>query len=150
MKRVLVYAILSACSATPIPYEVAPSNGIVFNDLGGVVWDRAQIIKAMNDDGRELEVRGEVCASACVMYLSLKSVCVQPGLTFQLHGLKDLTGRKIPDPDTLALVEAIYLQHLPDWIGDRWAREVRGLPAKFFSIPAADVVSSGSAKYCTQ
>lgn len=153
LKRGFIIAVtlsLLGCGVPSIPQEVAPVMGFVQDDLGGVVWDRAQIISNMNKEQHPLAIRGVACASACLMYLALNDVCVDRGVTFYMHGLVDLTkGRAPPDEATVNLVTQVYLKHLPQGMRERWSSEVKGRPLKYHKITAQEAVSRGWVKYCS-
>lgn len=67
---------------------VAQSSEVVVvgNDRGGSVADRAFIVDRLRAYGARVEIRGDICYSACTMYLGAGDVCVDPNTDFGFHG----------------------------------------------------------------
>lgn len=56
------------------------------DDYGGLVAERARIVDQIRAAHARVEIRGNICFSACTMYLGAGDVCVLPGTTFGFHG----------------------------------------------------------------
>lgn len=149
MKQVFLALVicLTGCSSAPA-FEKPPVSGKVYNDLGGVVWDRANIISAMNQTNSSLEIKGYACASACLMYLSLEDVCIDRGVMFYLHGLTNLTPLVPMDPALLSQINDLYANHLPPGLKDLWQSTVKGHENSYLKIDGGSMVDRGWAKYC--
>lgn len=86
---------------------------VVGNDRGGLVGARAQEIESLRALGHRVEIRGDICYSACTMYLGAGDVCVSPDTTFGFHG-PSRNGQALP-PDQF----------------DHWSRVM----ARFYNAP---------------
>ncbi len=91
LRRVAVSSLLLATTGFGILHAVpALAAGgkqilVVSNDRGGLVRQRDTEIRALQQSGQPVQLRGR-CLSACTMYLSLPNVCVAPQATFGFHG----------------------------------------------------------------
>lgn len=79
----LAFAILTVLAATSV---AAQGVTIIGNDRGGLVGERARIVDSFRAGGERIEIRGNLCYSACTMYLGAGDVCVSPDTTFGFHG----------------------------------------------------------------
>lgn len=59
---------------------------VIGNDQGGYVGARAGIVDRIRTLGARVEIRGNICYSACTMYLGAGNVCVSPATIFGFHG----------------------------------------------------------------
>ncbi len=90
--RRLALAIVSAGSLLGFSGLPGPANAVsnqtvvIENDRGGSIEERIRIIRQIRRSGARVEIRGEVCLSACTMYLAVPGVCVEPETVFGFHG----------------------------------------------------------------
>jgi hypothetical protein len=59
---------------------------VIGDDRGGLVGARAELIDRLRAVAARVEIRGNVCYSACTMYLGAGDVCVSPTTVFGFHG----------------------------------------------------------------
>lgn len=79
----LVFVILSAgCTAH---FENEGVRYVIY-DEGGFIDLRAEEIKRLKEKGTRVEIGdGNVCISACTMYLALENTCVHPNAVLGFH-----------------------------------------------------------------
>lgn len=68
---------------------------VVGSDRGGLLKARARLVQQLWQDGRKVEIRGQVCLSSCTMFLGARNVCVNPNTVFGFHGPSNF-GRPLP------------------------------------------------------
>ncbi|WP_373355355.1 hypothetical protein [Pseudoroseicyclus sp. CXY001] len=59
---------------------------VIGDDRGGVVSTRVQLLDRLRASGQRVEIRGNICYSACTLYLGAGDVCVSPTTNFGFHG----------------------------------------------------------------
>jgi hypothetical protein len=79
--RVGIALILSCMPGFVLAQQVI----VIGNDHGGYVGERAGIVDRIRALGTRVEIRGNICYSACTMYLGAGNVCVSPATTFGFH-----------------------------------------------------------------
>ncbi|MGZ9809151.1 hypothetical protein ACXN5S_01680 [Pseudoroseicyclus sp. H15] len=88
-------AILQLCLALSAGLIVLPASAlaevtypplVVGNDRGGLVDTRARFVRQLMASGQRVEIRGNICYSACTLYLGASDVCVSPSTSFGFHG----------------------------------------------------------------
>lgn len=75
-------AFLSATIAT----AQGPAVVVIRDDPGGELPARIIQLAELRVAGVKVELRGELCASACTLLLALDRVCVDPDTRFAFHG----------------------------------------------------------------
>jgi len=78
---------------------------IVGNDYGGVLIPRLANLQAIKLRGATVEIRGDICASACTLYLGLETTCIIPKTKFGFHGPSQ-HGKPLPQADYERLSQA--------------------------------------------
>ena len=73
-------------SLLTLPALARQSVLVVGNDPGGSVEQRVAVVRQLQGDGTQVEIRGDYCMSACTMYLALSRLCVAPQTMFGFHG----------------------------------------------------------------
>lgn len=86
------------------PPDVAPI--VIYNDGGGVVDDYLRQARVYTVEGRRVEIRGS-CRSACIVALSVPTVCVAPGAEVKAHQAYDKNTGKVMPEYTARLLEAL-------------------------------------------
>jgi hypothetical protein len=87
------------------------------NDYGGVLIPRLAQLQALKIRGDTVEIRGDICASACTLYLGLPNTCIIPQTKFGFHGPSHY-GRPLPQADYERLSQVVAAQYplvLRDW-----------------------------------
>lgn len=90
---------------------------IVGNDYGGVLIPRLANLQAIKLRGATVEIRGDICASACTLYLGLETTCILPKTRFGFHGPSQ-HGKPLPQADYERLSQVVAAQYplvLRDW-----------------------------------
>jgi hypothetical protein len=59
---------------------------IVGNDYGSVLIPRLANLQAIKLRGATVEISGDICVSACTLYLGLGTTCIIPKTKFGFHG----------------------------------------------------------------
>lgn len=83
---------------------------IVGNDYGGVLIPRLANLQAIKMRGATVEIRGDVCASACTLYLGLERTCILPKTKFGFHGPSH-RGKPLPQADYERLSQVVAAQY---------------------------------------
>jgi hypothetical protein len=87
------------------------------DDYGGVLIPRLANLQALKLRGDTVEIRGDICASACTLYLGLPNACIIPQTKFGFHGPSHY-GRPLPQADYERLSQVVAAQYplvLRDW-----------------------------------
>ena len=90
---------------------------VVGNDYGGVLVQRLANLQALRLRGTTVEIRGDICASACTLYLGLENTCILPQTRFGFHGPSS-HGKPLPRADYERLSQVVAAQYpsvLRDW-----------------------------------
>lgn len=90
---------------------------VVGNDYGGVLISRLASLQALKMNDTTVEIRGDICASACTLYLGLKKACILPRTKFGFHGPSH-NGEPLPQADYERLSQVVAAQYplvLRDW-----------------------------------
>lgn len=90
---------------------------VVGNDRGGLVGERAQLVDRIRAANARVEITGNICYSACTMYLGAGNVCISPATTFGFHG-PTRNGRSLAPADFdrwSAVMARYYAPPLRDW-----------------------------------
>ena len=97
--------------------NMRPNVMVVGNDLGGVLTARLAQLQSLKLRDTTVEIRGDICASACTLYLGLPRACVLPGTMFGFHGPSHY-GRPLAREDYERLSQVVAAQYplfLRDW-----------------------------------
>jgi phage baseplate assembly protein gpV len=91
---------------------------VIYNDSGGIVIDYEKAAARYRLEGRKVEIRGS-CRSACILALSVPTVCVSPGAIVKAHHAYEV-GTRTPRVD----VTERMLGELPPKISQRLSGKV--------------------------
>lgn len=100
--------VLVICASAPT--SVHADVVIVGNDYGGVLIPRLANLQAIKMRGATVEIRGDICASACTLYLGLENTCIIPKTKFGFHGPSQ-HGRPLPQADYERLSQVVAAQY---------------------------------------
>jgi hypothetical protein len=78
----LVLALAPGVTAAP---AAAQQVIVIGDDRGGLVGERARLVDRIRDARARVEIRGNICYSACTMYLGAENLCISPATTFGFH-----------------------------------------------------------------
>ncbi|NDV02794.1 hypothetical protein [Pseudoroseicyclus tamaricis] len=94
-RRALAVATVKLCLALGAAFSISANEAtaqvsypplVVGDDLGGLVDTRARFVRQLKQSGQRVEIRGNICYSACTLYLGASNVCISPATTFGFHG----------------------------------------------------------------
>jgi|688.fasta_scaffold83389_8 hypothetical protein len=91
---------------------------VIISDGGGIVIDYEKAAARYRLEGRKVEIRGS-CRSACILALSVPTVCVSPGAIVKAHHAYEV-GTRTPRVD----VTERMLGELPPKISQRLSGKV--------------------------
>ena len=114
---------------------------IIGNDQGGLVSRRAEEISRILSQGTQVEIRGQVCYSACTMYLGLPGTCVMPQTSFGFHGPSHY-GRRLSDRD-FEYWSQVIAAHYPDPLRNWYLSEGRTRISDYFRISGSELIRLG-------
>ena len=114
---------------------------IVGNDQGGLVSRRAEEISRILSQGTHVEIRGQVCNSACTMYLGMPDTCVMPQTSFGFHGPSHY-GRRLSDRD-FEYWSQVIADHYPDPLRNWYLTEGRTRISDYFRISGTELIRLG-------
>lgn len=114
---------------------------IIGNDQGGLVSRRAEEISRILSQGTHVEIRGQVCNSACTMYLGLPDTCVLPQTSFGFHGPSHY-GRSLSARD-FEYWSQIIAAHYPDPLRGWYLSEGRTRISDYFRISGTELIRLG-------
>lgn len=110
---------------------------IIGDDFGGSVSDRAAKVSQMRLSGAEVVINGQVCMSACTMYLGAGDVCVSDHTVFVFHGPYSNPPLTKEDFDFWSSVMASYY---PNELANWFMKEGRH---RTYKLNASDLASKG-------
>ena len=118
-KSCIIAGSLSLVFATPLVQASNTTANVVVigNDYGGVLVQRLANLQALRLRGTTVEIRGDICASACTLYLGLENTCILPQTRFGFHGPSS-HGKPLPRADYERLSQVVAAQYpsvLRDW-----------------------------------
>ena len=119
---------------------------VVRNDRGGSVIERARRIRALRRAGTRVELRGEVCLSACTMYLGLPRTCVEPGTVFGFHGPSSRLYGIALKPDSFETWSTAMASYYPEPIRSWYLQTARQRIVGFYRIRGAELIAMGIAR----
>ena len=114
---------------------------IIGNDQGGLVGSRAEEISRILSQGTHVEIRGQVCYSACTMYLGMPDTCVMPQTSFGFHGPSHY-GRRLSDRD-FEYWSQVIAAHYPDPLRSWYLSEGRTRISDYFRISGSELIRLG-------
>lgn len=82
----LVAAAPAGGLAAPADTRVSAQVHVIGNDQGGALRARLAEVQRIRARDERVEIRGQVCHSACTLYLGVRDVCVLPATRFGFHG----------------------------------------------------------------
>ena len=114
---------------------------VVGNDRGGYVGARAQEISRIVASGSRVEIRGNICLSACTMYLGAGNVCVTPTTTFGFHG-PSANGRPLP-PDRFDHWSRVMARYYQEPIREWFMSSARYQQNGYYRISGSQLIRLG-------
>lgn len=117
---------------------------IIGNDRGGLVGERASLVDALRAGGERIEIRGNLCYSACTMYLGAGDVCVSPQTTFGFHG-PSRNGTPLP-PATFDHWSRVMARYYNEPLRQWFMTEARYTQTSFYRLSGQQIISLGYAQ----
>lgn len=114
---------------------------VIGNDQGGLVSRRAEEISRILAQGTHVEIRGQVCYSACTMYLGMPDTCVLPQTSFGFHGPSHY-GRRLSARD-FEYWSQVIASHYPDPLRNWYLTEGRTRISDYFRISGSELIRLG-------
>ncbi len=121
-------------------FGAAPRLFVIKNDLGGDVGARANKITAMRNEGARVEIRGQVCYSACTMYLQLPGTCISRQTEFGFHR-PSYYGVSL-SPEQFEFWSQVIAMHYPPALASWYMREGR-YSRSLVKISGAELIRLG-------
>ncbi len=114
---------------------------VIGNDEGGLVSRRVEEISRILSQGTHVEIRGQVCYSACTMYLGMPDTCVLPQTSFGFHGPSHY-GRQLSARD-FEYWSQVIASHYPDPLRNWYLTEGRTRISDYFRISGSELIRLG-------
>jgi hypothetical protein len=114
---------------------------VVGNDEGGLVSNRVEEINRILLQGTHVEIRGQVCYSACTMYLGMPDTCVLPQTSFGFHGPSHY-GRRLSAHD-FEYWSQVIASHYPAPLRSWYLTEGRTRISDYFRISGTELIRLG-------
>ena len=114
---------------------------VIGNDHGGGINTRARIVDQIRAARARVEIRGDICYSACTMYLGAGDVCVSPRTTFGFHG-PTRNGRAL-DPAAAERWSAVMARYYPDPLRQWFMNTGRFSTTGVYQISGAEIMRYG-------
>jgi hypothetical protein len=137
----LVSLLPTVASAQSSVATSSSSVMIIGNDQGGLVSSRAAEISRILAQGRHVEIRGQVCYSACTMYLGMPDTCVLPQTSFGFHGPSHY-GRQLSARD-FEYWSQVIASHYPAPLRTWYLAEGRTRISDYFRISGSELIRLG-------
>jgi hypothetical protein len=131
----------SAVSAQSSATTSASAVLVIGNDEGGLVSRRAEEISRILSQGTHVEIRGQVCFSACTMYLGMPDTCVLPQTSFGFHGPSHY-GRQLSARD-FEYWSQVIAAHYPAPLRTWYLAEGRTRIWDYFTISGTELIRLG-------
>lgn len=138
---VLTTGALSAQLAQAEARQAEARVKVVRNDFGGRIAVRAAEVARLSSAGVRVEIRGHTCLSACTMYLGVREVCVEPGVTFGFHA-PSLYGAQLSDRD-FTYWSGVIAAHYPEPIRGWYLATARDTTTGFHRVSGAELIRHG-------
>lgn len=113
---------------------------VVTQDRGGVIRNRVNEIKTLNDNGDAVELRG-TCLSSCTLYLGVDHSCVASDAVFGFHG-PSRYGAALSDQGFhywSEVMAAHYREPLKSWFLKTGRYELKN----YYKLTGAQLISLG-------
>lgn len=114
---------------------------VIGDDQGGLVSRRVEEISRILSQGTHVEIRGQVCYSACTMYLGMPDTCVLPQTSFGFHGPSHY-GRQLSARD-FEYWSQVIASHYPDPLRSWYLTEGRTRISDYFQISGSELIRLG-------
>jgi len=114
---------------------------LIENDIGGFVETRATEVRALNEAGARVEIRGDICLSSCTMYLGARNLCISPATDFGFHG-PSFFGASLPERDFEYWSEVIASHYSPP-LRDWFMREARYRQIRHMTVTGQELIRIG-------
>lgn len=114
---------------------------VVGNDRGGMIGERAKAIERLRAAQARVEIRGDLCYSACTMYLGVADVCVSPTTTFGFHG-PSRNGRSLP-PNEFDHWSRVMARYYPEALRLWYLQTGRYAQAQPMRISGQQIIEMG-------
>lgn len=139
--RLAVWVILLAAGLMAGTAGQAQQIIVIGNDRGGGINTRARIIDQIRAAHARVEIRGDICYSACTMYLGAGDVCVSPGTTFGFHG-PTRDGHPL-SADAAERWSAVMARYYPDALRQWFMSTARFATGDVYRISGAEIMRFG-------
>lgn len=139
--RVAVWVILFAAGLMSGAAGQAQQIIVIGDDRGGGINTRARIVDQIRAAHARVEIRGDICYSACTMYLGAGDVCVSPGTTFGFHG-PTRNGRPLA-PDAAERWSAVMARYYPDALRQWFMNTARFATSDVYRVSGAEIMRFG-------
>jgi len=114
---------------------------IIGNDRGGGVGERARLVDSLQASGQRIEIRGNLCYSACTMYLGAGNVCVSPNTVFGFHG-PTRNGQPLP-AESFDHWSRIMARYYNEPLGNWFMTEARYMRGDVYRLTGAQIIQLG-------
>lgn len=129
--------------ALSAPRAATANTVVVFDDPGGSVSERVEIVRRLASAGTNVEIRGSYCLSACTMYLSLTDACVAPRTIFGFHGPSSALYGIALSPAKFEKWSIVMANHYPEPIRSWYMNEGRHRTVGFHRYTGQDLIKMG-------
>jgi hypothetical protein len=114
---------------------------IIGNDRGGGVGERARLVDSLQASGQRIEIRGNLCYSACTMYLGAGNICVSPDTVFGFHG-PTRNGQPLPT-ESFDHWSRIMARYYNEPLGNWFMSEARYLRSDVYRLTGSQLIELG-------
>lgn len=138
-----ILTVIALILTTPAQMALAQGQGalIIRNDPGGRIDTRGVEVEKLRAEGRRVELRGEVCLSACTMYLGLDNVCVDHRTQFGFHG-PSTYGRPMP-PEYFEYWSQVLASHYLPPLSNWFMTTARYSLVELHTLPGTELIRLG-------
>ncbi len=114
---------------------------VIGTDRGGLLSARSAFVDQLRRDGRQVEIRGQLCLSSCTMFLGAGNVCVSPRTVFGFHG-PSYYGRPLPAAQ-FEYWSDVMAQHYPPELRASFMQDWRYHIKGYVSISGMELIRLG-------
>ncbi len=140
----LTFTLTLALALNTTPQTVAAQQIIVIgNDRGGLIGERARLLERINTARAQVEIRGNICYSACTMYLGAENVCISPATIFGFHGPS--RGGRALQTSEFEHWSNVMAHYYPNGLRQWFLQTARYSGSNVMQINGSDLINAGYA-----
>ena len=129
--------------ASSIRPLIAQSILVIYNDSGGELETRLDILEQLKSTGQRVEIHPGYCRSACTLYLGLDTTCTFHNVRFGFHGPSSNTLGVGLLPTEFERWSLIMASYYPASIREWFMTTGRNITNGYFEVTGTEMILYG-------